>query len=478
MKKKLIIFLSILLCAPFFFFGKNANAYSIVEEPICGLAINTATCSSLNDYKTYDKVYTNEFLNNIKMYESDLSFHKVGKVEAITKQEFSTKTSALLSSSLNVDQENSFQFFLESKTNFIRNTQNYYNKYYALYYECQETKKYSLINDDSEESSLNNINNMSIKFKTWLDQLSNGKISYSDFFDCFGTHIVTSVIYGGVFTYTNAIYSNISTSHEQFETEMSNYFNVNDNFAIGSNQKADQYNTYFSNTSYTKIVENYDTIGGEQYIHNISNNQNAWNEISNWCSTVKNNPQPISYGSSGLKGMWEILPESYSYLREKMKNEYESYCESKKILNEDSFNYKSSVSGQKNYGNIKDGNNITDDDSVYVYDTLSGLTNIEYNYLKNYNSFRVVANFTIYSIDKGWDWIEVYVKYNGKNSKIYYYKHDSDIKNHLYEDCSFSFDISINQISEDSLMLEFGAYGGGDDDWQCKDFTLTYYLDV
>lgn len=103
MKKKLIIFLSILLCAPFFFFGKNANAYSIVEEPICGLAINTATCSSLNDYKTYDKVYTNEFLNNIKMYESDLSLHKVGKVEAITKQEFSTKTSALLSSSLNVD---------------------------------------------------------------------------------------------------------------------------------------------------------------------------------------------------------------------------------------------------------------------------------------------------------------------------------------------------------------------------------------
>ena len=63
MNKKILCMLTPILVLPFFVLGKKANAYNIVEQPICGLAINTATCKSLNDYETYDKIYTNEFLH-------------------------------------------------------------------------------------------------------------------------------------------------------------------------------------------------------------------------------------------------------------------------------------------------------------------------------------------------------------------------------------------------------------------------------
>ena len=49
-------------------------------------SINTATCKSLNDYETYDKIYTNEFLDNTKLYETALSYHSFGTFKENTKE--------------------------------------------------------------------------------------------------------------------------------------------------------------------------------------------------------------------------------------------------------------------------------------------------------------------------------------------------------------------------------------------------------
>lgn len=39
MNKKILCMLTPILVLPFFVLGKKANAYNIVEQPICGLAL-------------------------------------------------------------------------------------------------------------------------------------------------------------------------------------------------------------------------------------------------------------------------------------------------------------------------------------------------------------------------------------------------------------------------------------------------------
>lgn len=146
-------------------------------------SINTATCKSLNDYETYDKIYTNEFLDNTKLYETALSYHSFGTFKENTKEYLNIDMSRFLAAGCNISMSQAFQNVLDAKTEIITKDNNYYNKYYALYYEYVETKKYSLVNDDADESSLSNINNMSIGFKNSLEKLANGQMSYSNFFD-------------------------------------------------------------------------------------------------------------------------------------------------------------------------------------------------------------------------------------------------------------------------------------------------------
>ena len=145
MNKKILCMLTPILVLPFFVLGKKANAYNIVEQPICGLAINTATCKSLNDYETYDKIYTNEFLDNTKLYETALSYHSFGTFKENTKEYLNIDMSRFLAAGCNISMSQAFQNVLDAKTEIITKDNNYYNKYYALYYEYVETKKYSCL---------------------------------------------------------------------------------------------------------------------------------------------------------------------------------------------------------------------------------------------------------------------------------------------------------------------------------------------
>lgn len=473
MNKKILCMLTPILVLPFFVLGKKANAYNIVEQPICGLAINTATCKSLNDYETYDKIYTNEFLDNTKLYETALSYHSFGTFKENTKEYLNIDMSRFLAAGCNISMSQAFQNVLDAKTEIITNDNNYYNKYYALYYEYVETKKYSLVNDDADESSLSNINNMSIGFKNSLEKLANGQMSYSNFFDRFGTHVVTSVIYGGLFTASSSVYSNVSTDQETFSNEMFNYFKYKDNFVIGTNESAAAYTKYFSQTEYTVVKEKCTAVGGTTYPHtNITSD--IWSDVASWCSTVRDLPQPISYGNNGLKGIWNILPEKYSNLVTKMSNEYYNYCRAKSILKEDSFDYSQNLFGTKYYGNITGTDNITDDFDVNVYEALSGLTNVSFSNMKKYKTLCIRADFNLVAKNSGWDTIKITGKYNNKDTQIYYYKHDSSSGDECT--CSFNFNIDLNSLSDENIVFAFGAYGAGSDDWKCNKFRLTYNL--
>lgn len=316
---------------------------------------------------------------------------------------------------------------------------------------------------------------MSKIFKNSLEKLANGQMSYSNFFDRFGTHVVSSVIYGGLFTASSSVYSNVSSDQETFSTEMSNYYKYKDNFVIGANQSASAYTKYFSQTNYTTVKEKCEAIGGTTYPHaNIS--ANIWNDITSWCSTVKDFPQPVSYGNNGLKGLWQILPEKYSNLATKMKNEYFNYCKAKSILKEDVFDYNKNLCGTKSYGNITGSDFITDDRDVYVYEALSGLTNVSFSNMKKYKTLSITAEFQVIAKDSGWDTIKITGKYNDSNTQIYYYKRDSSSGDKCL--CSFKFYIDLSSLSDENIIFAFGAYGAGSDDWKCQDFTLTYNLNI
>lgn len=214
-------------------------------------------------------------------------------------------------------------------------------------------------------------------------------------------------------------------------------------------------------------------MGGTTYPHtNITSD--IWSDVASWCSTVRDLPQPISYGNNGLKGIWNILPEKYSNLATKMSNEYYNYCRAKSILKEDSFDYSQNLFGIKHYGDITGDDYITDDFDVNVYEALSGLTNVSFSNMKKYKTLCIRADFDLVANDSGWDTIKITGKYNNKDTQIYYYKHDSSSGDKCT--CSFNFNIDLNSLSDENIVFAFGAYGAGSDDWKCNKFRLTYNL--
>ena len=469
MKKSKLLSLLLIVCvciSSMFMFGftpaENVNARStgqtVTQESHLGMGINVLTAENLIDYKTgysildYDALYsmtTGEIAGTISNSDS-----------------FSTTSArALLSrfnTNLGVDVAYSTLLcVLEAQldSSMTVSFEEYSYKYYYIF--SHYIQKYVLyIQDYLAKSTYQNA--YSTLYLNDLACLSAGDLSYVEFFNRYGTHLVGSAIYGGRLDAYYTLVSNKEVFNENTKTAI-------DTSISAYNISATNLSTIVANLQLEigssieittqDIIEGFsvDSMGGTVIVGNsLANFDNSYIQ---WCNSFNDNPSTpeidegrvasslIDYVNGGLVPLWDILPTEYESLSNDMRAAFIELCETASGDFIDKFK-------TGNYVDYNGGTGTALD--PYVITNADQLKNIE----KNMSSHFVLAN-DITMPTTQWKAIGGHYKNN-------YFTGVLDGNDYTIDGLK-----RTSNISESNNKFYFGLFGAIGEDGVVKDLNFT-----
>lgn len=246
----------------------------------------------------------------------------------------------------------------------------------------QESYKTSISKDYFLPETIEANSGYSISFLKDLNEMKQNTYSfdYYDFFETYGTHLLSSAIFGGsveafvhIFNKNYAFSENYKNDITENASMLIKLDDINSNLNVNvSNQNAILMNSKYSylnsdcsiKVNEIGLVERNDTVSNSDYSFSYSN----WNDLlkkSNY-----GNSGLISLGNDKIYGIWEIVPNSMSSLKKIIKEKCLSYFQ-REISNNDK--YDSLSSGKLQFSLIRNESIIVTDDYVcnnhydYVY---------------------------------------------------------------------------------------------------------------
>ena len=464
-----------ILCKPL----KSAKAAVYEDLPECGYTINKIKCSSLNDINVGGTVLSYDYLNKLNIVRNQ--FRKEGVMETISntsKEEIAKEISLKISNEQN-DELNVFDF-----TNLIGTSLSYkYNSTLSAYYTRLynvSTSTYvtsnSTIKDyktTDKRKEFCNETNLNSYYISDLERVYSGSMSIENLFDIYGTHLCASVNYGGTFYLTMSVKTNkvvlnksqIAAIESKLNSNIMEVLKCRQNF----NDSVFKNYGFDSESSFTEFKISY--TGGEPFgSYDIA----AFNDsYSKWTNSIINNPSVVSYGPDGLIPLWDILPDRFISLKQKMKDVYVNYAKNNNVIKDDLFNgYHDKV--ESDYYSINEGDQlITDDYIVNNKFNISDVSKINIQLMKRY-FLKITFDIgcTIWLEDDGYQNIGLGLG-NANISNMgdcLVYKTYEHTKNHKKSDRIYyvtSFDLDISQINDNMNICLIGS-GKLDDDWYCS----------
>ena len=334
MKKTMCALLLVicLSCAVALGLGSNSVAYAesntavptseIVQSGL-GMAINVVTAQDLNDYEFGKMVFDSEKLQNLSTSRVDLMGSKQYVYSTTDIDELIKNYS--LNTGLGVKAD---AFIWSISVNFKSGISFNYSDYnYKYFYVISnEFPRYRLaINNYLQVETYADC--YSDYFLNDLSKLANGTMSYEDFFEDYGTHIVGSATYGGRL---NAYYSVVSDkllmnkeTTVGVETAIGGVLSSGTVITITSEIESKSGTTY--NDEEMQTAFHLQAYGGNAIAtDNIDNFSSA---LSNWTSSFNssNNSVVIGYDNQGIVPLWDLLPQDYQDLSSEMERAYIQY---------------------------------------------------------------------------------------------------------------------------------------------------------
>lgn len=269
-------------------------------------------------------------------------------------------------------------------------------------------------------------NNLHPDFLNDLTRLNNGSMTYNQFFNLYGTHVIGSAQYGGKLEVYNSILSNQVVFNQQIKTDLTNSFSVglqyigtqNTTINIGLNTSG-QVNTSnsFANLRIT-------ALGGKAFdINNQSEFQSNHNE---WLNSLNASVGSlINIDNDGFIPFWDLIPSNFSSVKANMKYQYEVYANNEKNSSSDFFSCNKfnnqTYSTELKY--IRSTKYRIPDKPQYqnLYDAINlNQFGLSFGIMK-YNNFKTV-NFkvyiTIYEEDDGYQHIFLYKSLINSSSEL------------------------------------------------------------
>lgn len=351
----------------------------------------------------------------------------------------------------------------------------YESQYY--YYNYKIVERYiAYMQDTGYNNELLKLN-LHPTFISYLQAINNGTLSYEEFFQLYGTHLIRNAIFGGKMVASTGVYSNEiavgSTYMNTLTTSLAAEVQFTANASIDVSTAV---TSALSSHSGAYIMNsNLSVYGGVADTNPVT-----------WVNSINDeNSRMVAFTSNSLIPLWDLLPSGYSHLVTPMKNAFDTYYNSVNNENNIKMRLPSVTQRTESKNSIATTYTITDSgrfNQSYDVINLEELFDTPVSELINlgYTKIKVVMNMQYAEKDDGYQYVYIYNGTNSTSSLMEQFdlEHSPGVKDTTYKlKYIFSNVHNLNNFSSDILVVRFGASGTGDDTWYNKNrtYSITIY---
>lgn len=339
--KKILIFLAsiatLLVC--FNFAGKASNTFINGEINTClGKSINLIKAGHYGAYAR-SSILDNEYCESIEVSKSTFakkaeSYYVSGKTVEAVRVEIDAKYS--YSSNLNGLEYKGFTFGASTKFDFMNgfDYSSYYSRSFVEYVGKIDQGIYYIPEGNVKQDEYSK--HLSTAFINCLNKLKSGAMSYSKFFDAFGTHLITSYVYGDRLYLDSYVLSNEVIIDDSFAVNFSksvdaSFLDMNGSSGITAGLSS-KLGIKKSNTIYDCKIS---CASGKLYNPTFDNITDSIADWVNYANSTSFDDTIVEYLYDSFVPVWEVLPEDSPISPVEMQHEFEKY------QNENSIKYSS-----------------------------------------------------------------------------------------------------------------------------------------
>lgn len=312
-------------------------------------------------------------------------------------------------------------------------------------------------------------------------RLNYGQITYEQFTQMYGTHLIASATFGGKVSLNYSVTDSLNYISSSTSTAIQNQINSK---IIGFNSLTMNFQSNVLVSDFSQILSNNVSVGFYAYsiggygfpATNIQGDLTS--QLQAWTNSVHTYPSLIEYNANGLVPLWEFVPTAYNNAKNILQNNLDNYIQS---VNSN-LNYTNSISIDSQV--IRSSEKIITDDGRFsnpydpVYLSNSGFT-MSNLLQKGITNVHVIVEIDVKEVDDGYQYIFLYDNYLTTASELgcYQFEHGPGYKKTSYnlpdEPYTFVFTVSIVSLT-DNFVIRYGASGNYDDDWKNKNIRVSY----
>ncbi|MBU1093975.1 MAG: hypothetical protein KKH01_05895 [Firmicutes bacterium] len=490
MKKVLISSLFMVLC----FFGVlsvsgKTYAYTNPINQIYGLGYSVdageGTYADPLSVKISAPIFNESWLSSLTLNRIDINQTIPNVISQSTFRDVSMAFSANAGSYWSLS--GSYDLFtLGLAKGFSMNLESTYESYYSqhFFYKTLDVKRYSLALPNYASNISMYKQNLHPDFIANLEKLQNNQMSYSDFYNIYGTHVIANSVYGGRL---EMFYSILSNQKEFTSTVRNEIFDQLQLGIIGLGSASASANFSISQingltTSGSEYLFKGIAIGGQPF--DVSYQDQFSTNYSNWLSSIDGDEVMISYGEDGLIPLYNFVPEYLSNVGYGLAMEMNNYLSSKTVQ------YSSIFNAAEGFGNTFSTDQkvlraaeytITDSGRFYQsYDLIDFINSygidLQIMRLLGYNNVEVKIDLNVREVADGYQYIFLY---DGTSTyanllREQRFEHSPNVKNTTWGVHSFDFTGIPLTTDLQQLVIRYGASGLFSDDWINKDLKVQF----
>lgn len=261
-----------------------------------GYSVNV---TSLSYDGVYTTIFSGDFINSgaMKVIEKSEKHEDLQSLVYGSYEELAKNYSDMLKRDALVDDDGLF-FMGELDSRFGDSLQDSKYATQLLCYQRYYSVEYSLILQNEAVFAFTYADKLDSGFLVALDKLQAGKLGYFEFFDKFGTHVITGVDFGVLKElYCGYFYPSNFLSESEW-SELSG--KVVDGISVGSDGKLREPSSLITSKYGTNVKKSYSTMKGSA-------------------------DKPEEIGFSHLVPLYDAIPEEYASLKALMKSQFQYY---------------------------------------------------------------------------------------------------------------------------------------------------------
>ncbi|MCR3905714.1 MAG: MACPF domain-containing protein [Tenericutes bacterium] len=360
--------------------------------------------------------------------------------------------------------------------------ESYYSQYF--YYKTMDVKRFSLALPNYSSNIAMYKQNLHPDFVANLTKLSNGQLSYSEFYNIYGTHVIANAVYGGRL---EMFYSVLSNQKEFTTSVQGEIFNQLELGIIGFGSASSSAD--FSVNQVNGLSEIGSTflykgvaIGGIPFDSAYQDEFST--RYSTWLSSIVDNEVLIGYGNNGLIPLYYFVPDHLSNVGYGLSMEMNSYLSSK------TQQYANIFESGEAFGNtyataektlrtqeflITDSGRFNQPYDLIDFANTYGI-DLQVMRLLGYNSVDVIIKLNVREVHDGYQYIFLYDgdsnSANLLGSRMF--EHGGSKKNTNWQIHSFAFSGIPLTVNLQQMVIRYGASGSFSDDWINKDLKVQF----